>query len=184
MSDHTKFLGVVLDRHMKFNLHVQSLICKIAFEISAIIRTLTYFWPHIVHSLYQAHIHSHPSYCISAWGYAHFTHFNELQCMRNQALCLMTFSHFLTIAMPLYQNLNTHSLHQLFQLKSFIGMYRLFHGIVYIDSIIIDNLVNNKVTRFSELGNRLLPKIHMNHGKFTTTFMGIKLWNSLLYIIE
>lgn len=184
MSDSTTFLGVVLDRHMKFNLHAQSLIRKITFGIRAIIKTRSYFQPHIIHSLYHAHIHSHLSYCISAWGNTYLTHLNQLQRLQNQALRLMTFSHFLTNATPLYQNLNIHPLYHLFQLKLSVVMYRLFRGNVHIDGIVLEGLVNNNITRFSELDNRLLPKVRTNYGKFTTTFTGIKLWNSLPYVIK
>lgn len=184
MSDSTKFLGVVLDRHMKFNLHAQSLIRKIAFGIRVIIKTRSYFQPHVIHALYHAHVHSHLSYCISAWGNTYFTHFHQLQRLQNQALRLMTFSHYLSTATPLYNDLHIHPLHQLFQLKLSIVMYRLLRSIVHIDGFVVETFVNKNVTRFSELDNRLLPKVRTNYGRFTTPFAGIMLWNSLPYIIK
>lgn len=184
ISDSTKFLGVVLDRHLKFNLHAQSLVRKISFGIRAIIKTRSYFQPHIIDSLYHAHIHSHLSYCISAWGNTYFAHLSQLQRLQNQALRLMTFSHFLSKATPLYCSLNIHPVHQLFQFKLTIVIYKLFRNIAHIDGFIIETFVNTNVTRFSELDNRLLPKVRTNYGKLTTTFAGIKLWNSIPHTIK
>uniref|UniRef100_A0A6M2CP03 Putative tick transposon n=1 Tax=Rhipicephalus microplus TaxID=6941 RepID=A0A6M2CP03_RHIMP len=111
---------------MKFNLHAQLLVRKITFGICVIIKTRLYFEPHIIHFLYHANSHSHLFYCISAWGNTYLTHLNQLQRLQNQALRLMAFSHFLTNATPLYQNLNIHPLYHLFQLKLSVFMYKLF----------------------------------------------------------
>lgn len=178
-SDTVKFLGVTLDKHLKFNSHANSLIKKVSFGIRIIIKMRSFFQPHVISSLYHAYINSHLSYCLSSWGNTYAIHLKPLRRLQNQAIKLMTFSSFRCHSLPIYQHLRILPIQQLFYHKSLLITLRLFHREISLDSLPFDNLMNKNNTRFSERNNLLLPKIRSNYGKFTLRFYGISLWNRI-----
>lgn len=99
-SDSTRFLGVILDKHLKFHAHAQYLLKKVSFGIHVILKARPYFPQHVILSLYYSYIHSHLSYCLSSWGNTYNTHLDNLRRLQNQAVRLMTFSPYLCRSIP------------------------------------------------------------------------------------
>ncbi|XP_077497883.1 uncharacterized protein LOC144108545 [Amblyomma americanum] len=112
-SDTVKFLGITLDKHLKFNSHANSLIKKVSLGIRIIIKTRAFFHPHIIRSLYHAYINSHLSYCLSSWGNTYAIHLKPPLRLQNQAIKLMAFSSFRCHSLPIYQRLNILPIQQL-----------------------------------------------------------------------
>lgn len=178
-SESTRFLGVILDKHLKFHAHAQSLLKKVSFGIHVILKARPYFPQHVILSLYYSYIHSHLSYCLSSWGNTYNTHLDNLQRLQNQAVRLMTFSPYLCRSIPLYVDLKILPLNELFTLKLAVIMFRLIHQDVHIESFTPERFTNNNRTRFSERENLLLPKARTNYGKMTAKFSGVSVWNSI-----
>lgn len=124
----TKFLGVVLDKHLKFSEHAQALILKVSFGIHVIIKTRPYFSTEILLSLYYAFIHSHLSYCVSSWGNTYWSHVNHLERLQKQALRLITFKSSSSPSAPLFSNMNILPLHKLFSYKILMIMFRILNN--------------------------------------------------------
>lgn len=182
ISSEARFLGVILDTELKFHKHAASLVKKIAFGIHVIIKTRTYFPPHIVRSLYFAYIHRHILYCVPTWANTYFTHIERLQRLQNQAVRLMTFSPFHLCCRSLFSELNILSLRQLYSVS--IVAYRLIMKDISIACIDHHHLTNTNITRFAQRNNLLLPAVRTNYGKFTTLFTSIAIWNSLPFGIK
>lgn len=126
-SHSTRFLGVILDKHLKFHAHAQYLLKKVSIGIHVILKARPYFPQHVILSLYYSYIHSHLSYCLSSWGNTYNTHLDNLRRLQNQAVRLMTFSPYLCRSIPLYVDLNILPLNKLFTLKLAVIMFRLIH---------------------------------------------------------
>lgn len=75
----SKFLGVILVEHFKFNFHDNFPLQKVSFCIQIIIKNLAHFQPHIIRTLYYAHIHSHLSNCFPRWVNTYTTHLDQLR---------------------------------------------------------------------------------------------------------
>lgn len=178
-SDNVKFLGVTLDKHLKYNSHANSLIKRVSFGIRIIITTRAFFQPHVLISLYHAYINSHLSYCLSSWGNTYAIHLKPLQRLQNQAIKLMTFSPFRCHSLPIYQHLRILPIQQLFYHRLSLITYRLIHREISLDNIPFHIFVNNNNTRFSERNNFLLPKIRSNYGRYTARFFCVHLWNNI-----
>lgn len=184
ISSEARFLGVILDSELKFHKHAASLVKKIAFGIHVIIKTRTYFPPHIIRTLYFAYIHSHISYCVSSWANTYFTHIERLQRLQNQAVRLMTFSPFYFSCSSLFSQLNILPLRQLFCHRMSIVAFRLITHDIFIACIDHRHLTNGNITRFSQCNNLLLPAVRTNYGKFSTLFTSIAIWNSLPFELK
>lgn len=68
MVDHTRFLGVVIDRHLKWDAHVDGLCARVAKLCFTVRRLREYLDFSVLRMYYFAHIHSIISYGILAWG--------------------------------------------------------------------------------------------------------------------
>lgn len=183
-SASTKFLGVTLDKHLKFSEHAQSLTQKVSFGIHVIIKTRPYFSTEILLSLYYAFIHSHLSYCLSSWGNTYWSHIGHLERLQKQALRLITFNPFLSPSAPIFRSLNILPLRKLVSHKILIIMFRVLNHELYISSFSDVLLVNTNNTRFSTNRNLLLPKIRTNYGRMTTRFSCVTLWNKLPFDLK
>ena len=81
-----KYLGVILDCHLRWNIHVQTLIYKtrysifIFYKLSRLMRTDTML------IIYQALFHSYISYGIVSWGGAKNNVIEPLQKLQNKLL--------------------------------------------------------------------------------------------------
>lgn len=105
-SESMKFLGVILDKHLKFREHAQSLIQRMSSGIHVIIKTQFYFGTDILLSLYYAFIHGHLSYCLSSWRNTYWSHLGQLERLQKQALRLITFNPFSSPSASIFRNLN------------------------------------------------------------------------------
>lgn len=178
-SSDVMFLGLLLDQHLKFNLHTKLLSKKIGFGLRVLIKSRHYFPRYIMISLYHAFIHSHLQYCVSTWGNTYATHLAHVQHLQTQALRLITFSSFMAHAKPIFHSLNILPVINIFQQKVTTVIYRARAQEIFIDSLTATALLNYNNTRFSENNNVLLPKAKTNYGQFTAYFMGISIWNRL-----
>ena len=66
--DHFNFLGLIIDKNMKWHTHVQKVANKIR-NVNGILHKFKYVFPHrILILIYTSLIESHNNYCILLWG--------------------------------------------------------------------------------------------------------------------
>lgn len=178
-SDYTTFLGVVLDKHLKFHLHIKSLISKVAFGIHVLIRTRAYFPLPVLRSLYNCFVHSHLTYCLGSWGSTYDVHLSPLVSLQNRAIRIINYSHPRDSAPNLYFDLRILPLLFEYKIKMCIFLLRARNNESMHTCIDQSLLFNANNTRFSENNNLILPKIRSNYGKQTAVFAAISMWNEL-----
>lgn len=126
--DHATFLGIELDSHLKFTKHISSVTRKAAYGLRILIRVRPYFNERVLISLYYAFLHSHISYCISSWGNTYQTHLAPLQHTQNQALRIITYSHFSCNALTLLRRFIIRSIGDLNKYCLCVLAYKFFQG--------------------------------------------------------
>lgn len=178
-SDYGTFLGVELDKHLKFQKHISLLTRKVAFGIRILIKVRPYFGLKTLISLYYAFIHSHISYCISSWGNTYPTHLSPLQHIQNQAIRIITHSHFCCSSLPLLREHNILSVSNLVKYSLCIIAFKFFCGRLPIEIITANQLPLQSCTRFALHNNFLLPKAQTNYGKQAVHFSAAYEWNCL-----
>jgi len=73
-TDHTNFLGIIIDKHLTFKPHINKLTTKIS-QISGVLNKLKHFIPqHISKTIYQTLIVPHITYGSLAWSHSRHTH--------------------------------------------------------------------------------------------------------------
>lgn len=167
-SDSATFLGVILDKNLKFDKHIRSVTSKIAFGIRVLIKT-RYFFQLSLWSLYFLFIHSHLTYCLSSWGNTYNTHLEPLRRLRNQDIHLLTLIDCRSSVQPIFHHLGILPLSLELDLKLCILIPRIRDNPVYLPSFDRTCLLNNN-TRVSEQRNILLLSVWSNYGKQTIIF--------------
>lgn len=178
-SDHVCFLGVLVDSHLKFHYHVNSVCKKISFGIRALLRARTYFDTQTLITMYYAFIHSHFNYCISSWGSTYCKHLWPLQKLQKQALRIITFSPRQSSSAPLFIKLEILPLSSLYFLNIGTLFFKVLRCDLQINIFPPSTISNTNITRFSSCSNFLLPKAKTNYGKQTIQFSCLHFWNTL-----
>jgi hypothetical protein len=73
-----KYLGVTVDQHIKWDIHIQNLCLKLKYLISIFYKINQLKDLNIIRTIYYAFAHSLLNYNIEVWGAAYDTHFNKL----------------------------------------------------------------------------------------------------------
>lgn len=85
-TESTRYLGLMIDRCLKWDIHVRSLKGQL-FPYLFVLRNTKYNLPKSnKKALYYSYVHSHLNYLISIWGYANDTHLRQLQVIQNKAI--------------------------------------------------------------------------------------------------
>lgn len=178
------FLGIKLDPHLKFTNHIAHIKQKTAFGIRALLKSRAFFSKEALLSLYFAFIHSHIIYGIASWGNTYHCHLSSIQHIQNQAIRIITRSHFFSNASSQLRTNRILQVTDLFNYHLAILFFKLLTKQVSYNFVSSDLLLNPNNTRFAAEGNFLLPLCHTNYGKMASSFCAIKLWNSLPYAIK
>ena len=95
--DHFNFLGLIIDKNMKWHTHVQKLATKIQ-NVNGILHKFKYVFPHIiVFLIYTSLIESHINYCILLWG----TNYDTIFKLQKQAIRTISLNHFKAHTIPI-----------------------------------------------------------------------------------
>lgn len=74
----TKYLGIMLDDHLKWNVHVQYLISKLKYLTHIFYKINKIKDLRVIRTIYSAYAHSLFQYGIEIWGGSYDTHFNQI----------------------------------------------------------------------------------------------------------
>ena len=85
-----RYLGVILEEHLDWNLHINSLKCKLNRAIGILSKTRRYVPKFLLNTLYSTIFHSHLIYSCQIWGQNNTT-LRKLEPLQNKALRIVNF---------------------------------------------------------------------------------------------
>lgn len=104
-SSSVRFLGVVLDDKLKFNLHINSICSKIS-KNTGIISKLAYYVPkHVLLQLYHSLIEPYMNYCPLIFGNAYDCHVQPLEVAQRKCVRIISRVDFQFSSNPLFSDL-------------------------------------------------------------------------------
>ena len=84
---YTKFLGVYLDDELTWHAHINHILDKIQTNKRLLACGRNFLDNHSLKNIYYAHIHSHITYALTAWGsMVSKAEFNDLRKIQNQCI--------------------------------------------------------------------------------------------------
>ena len=89
-KDHVKYLGVLVDEHLRWDQHINNVAKKIGRGVGIIAKLKQFLTPHMLKNVYYCLVYSHLSYGIEAWGSASKTNINKLVVLQKKAIRVLS----------------------------------------------------------------------------------------------
>ena len=179
-SDCSKFLGLYVDEHLRFDRHVTFLSKKISKSVGILNRVKHFLPNHVLINLYYSLIYPYMLYVIESWYGCSLTLRKKIEVLQKRSIrCIYNLS------------FNEHTA-QYFRMSKIVTLEQLYKisMLVYIHKTIYDNYdedlsiklrfqVNEHsiATRFSD--RYMLPIHRSTKYEKSLFYAGIKLWNNL-----
>ena len=175
----TKFLGIIIEEHLNWAMHISHL-CNIIARNVGILQKLRYFIPtYVLKILYHSLVLSHLQYCTLLWANSYHSHLHKLRLLQKKATRIISNTDYLAHSSKLFLNLKLLKLDDImkFQLGTF--MYKLKYN--KLPNVIPHMFVTNENIHSHNTRNKngyLIPSVRTNCRKFTVGYAGPILWNS------
>ena len=124
MTDHTKFLGVIIDKNLNFMQHIQYIKGKISRGLGILYKCKRFFDRKTLLTLYYAFIYPYFNYCLPVWGSTYDTYLSPLVSLQKRAVRLIFGAKKYDHTDPIFQSLNILKLDQLYMYSVQLLMFK------------------------------------------------------------
>ena len=121
----TKFLGVVIDQHLRWHAHVSHIKKKIAKGLGIISKAKKYLNYESLRTLYFSFIHPYFDYCLEVWGSANKTLITSIFRLQKKAIRSITMSSYRANTESLFKFCKIFTLEELHVFKISLFMFRV-----------------------------------------------------------
>jgi len=144
-KESVKFLGVTIDKHLKWNDHCKSLCSRLASSLY-ILRNVKHTLPtKIMKTLYYSFFYSHLQYGVLLWGSsASVENINRLRIMQKKAIRLVKNAKYNDHTSPLCKELKILNIDDIIEIEHAKYMYKFNHNILPLE-----------LTKFLKRGNEI-----------------------------
>jgi len=180
-----RFLGVVIDQSLKWNMHIQYIKNKVTKCIGIMLRLRVRLNVSILLSLYNALILPYFTYCIKIWGDTLDCHMNKIVLLQKKIVRIMTYSPRLAHSEPLFKRLHVMRIDQLYKYHVNIFM----HKYVYNKLPVCFNRYFEDEKKTHNYNTRQKDDVPGSSRRLVVSRMGLKyrgprLWNSLDFTLK
>ena len=165
-----KFLGVFIDKKMKFDVHIQYISKKISKNIGILFRIRDLVPHQVLKSLYYSYIYPYLYYCIVVWGGTFDVHLNPLKILQKKAIRIINKQPYLAHTTPLFFSNGILKLEDIY--KYSLGIH--FYKYKLYDSYLRDH---DHDTRFRD--TLRIPFNRLVTSGQSVSERGSRVWNSL-----
>ena len=169
------YLGVNIDRYLKFDKHVDMMVGKINRALGVLKRACKYIPLKSRKIIFNTLVLPHFDYCITVWGSCNSSLITRLQRLQNRAMRIVLQCHFRTHICEMLAKLNWMNVRQRIFYQKCILMWKVHQGIApdYINSQFMTN--TTYLTQSVVSGNYVIPRLHDK----SFAVSGATTWNSL-----
>lgn len=167
-----KYLGVIIDRHLRWDLHIQFVIKKLQFILYKFRQLCNILDQKQMKSIYHALVETHLNYGILAWGAAAKNHIRPLEILQKRFLKLMLHQKLTYPSDLVYSDAKIFDIRQLFYFTSNVKYH-----ITKKNPPIHDYNTRNK-------HQYLPPFMAKTIGQRSFVFLGPKLYNTVPEVIK
>ena len=182
LNDHTKYLGILIDKYLNWNFHIDRL-AKTLSSTNGIIAKLRHYVPQTtITMIYQSLFHSHINYGLPVWG-QHLPNNNRITKLQKTAVRLMTFSTHDAHTKPLFSQLNIKNFNDTLQTTNILLTHHILNDNIPTaikDALKLTYSSAPIVTRANS--HRLLKRPEArttSHGLYSIAYRLVINWNKL-----
>ena len=187
-TKYVKFLGLLVDEHLSWKVHLSELSKKLA-RTCGIFFKLRHLLPlNVLVCLYYSLFSSFLQYGLIVWGLAFDSYIKPIYVLQKKVLRAISFQPSCSPSAPIFHRTNILRLYDLFDLKLASFVYESVHKISpvhfhnFFESV---SSVHQHSTRQASKGDIFLPgKKSLQYDLKSVRFAGAKSWNSLPVIIR
>ena len=197
MKNSTKFLGVMLDKYLTFNDHIQYIKGKVSRGLGILIKCRKYFTQKTLITLYNSFIYPYLNFCTTVWGNTHESYLKPLIVSQNKAIRIVSGAKRRPIIWndrtilipahtdPLYKKLNILKLSQIYIYSVQQFVFKYHHGMlpkVFNDFYSMNSHFHSHNTRSQNLYRP--PLLRSSLGSTTVRATGVKFYNHFFNILD
>ena len=177
---HCKYLGVVLDPNLTWNLHVEHIRCKVIKNMFLFRKARPFIDQNVAKTLYYTIIQSHLDYCSPVWSNAANNVLKKLHVLQKRALRIVLKSDFSTRSSDLYHMTYVDPIDLRWKKTNVLLLFKAMHlqnMPSYLSSRI--QMKSNPYMLRNSISQILLPKPKTGFLKRSFTYTSSKIFNSL-----
>ena len=119
-----KFLGVIIDNHLKFSSHSKFICNKLSKNIGILFKLSCYVPRNILRSVYFSVIYPYLNYCTLVWGNTYYVHLFPIFKLQKRAIRILGGAEFLAHTGPIFRSLGLLKLEDIFNYQALTFVYR------------------------------------------------------------
>jgi len=175
-----KYLGMIIDRNLKWNYHIDHLTAIISRNIGIINRSKFFLDKQSLTLLYNTLILPYINYCCLVWGFTYPTYLYRIELLQKRAVRIIDNQHRLAHADPIFQKLKLLKIQDIAKQQLMILMHKklTFNIPMHIDYLFIT--VDPSVIRTRRRQHFIEPFTEKLYRTRVSTWVGPRLWNTFI----
>ena len=179
-KDNLKYLGVVIDKALKFTKHIANISNVISRNIGIIARVRYFLDKRTAHILYNSLILPYLNYCCLIWGINYNSQVEKLVVLQKRAVRLIEYVYPPHSSEPIFKKYNILKLQDLAKSQMLIVMHKfIFQQLPSVFDDIYKKYIQSSPHR-RQAKHLQQPFSNRNYRLFTTSCLGPKLWNEMV----
>ena len=173
-----KYLGVYIDENLKWNTHIEKLVCTISRNIGVIGRAKPYLSSNQLHLLYSSLVLPYISYCAAIWGANYSTSTSRIVKLQKRAIRIIDKKPYLYPTSKLFTKYKILKLPELVKEQSILILLGKLNNS-------LPNPLSDIFTCYRPVGTRAaqhfkLPYAATNYRSFSLSHYAPKTWNHII----
>lgn len=179
-SNTTKFLGVIIDKHLTWESHIAIVSSKVSKGVGIIFKLNKVLPIRILVTLYNSLLLPYLNYCNVVWGHACTSYLQKLHILQKRALRAISNSPSIAHSKPLFYKFKLLSIYDIATFHKLFFVYSSLNcllPVVFSDYFTLSRSLHSYSTR--NYLNLKFPLYRLTSNQNNVKFTGAKLWNSL-----
>ena len=179
-SECVKYLGVLIDKTLKFSRHIHCVSNIISRNIGIIARARHFLDKRTTHLLYNTLILPHLNYCCLIWGVNYSRQLERIVILQKRAVRLIEYVYPPHSSEPIFKQYNILKLSDIAKSQMLIVMHKFItKQLPPVFNMIYEMHVTHGPDR-RRIKHLKQPFSNRNYRLFTTSCLGPKLWNDII----
>ena len=179
--DHTKFLGIFIDKKLTWLNQVNHISLKISKSL-CVLSKLKYKLPRqCLLSLYYSLIYPHLNYCIVMWGSAAKSVLSKLVVLQKRAVRLIENAPYLSHSDPIFKKLSILKLNSIYKLSCLLFMYKIKNNQIpnVCNNLVLFNSTSESIYSLRTIDNFVVPNHRTTLRSRSIKIQGPKIWKTI-----
>jgi len=181
----TKFLGVFVDQHMKWNDHIKSISAKIAKNVGILYRASYLLPPSVRTQLYYSLVYPYLAYCNMVWASTYDSRLHKLVLLQKRAVRCIAGTPMGSHTDPLFIRFKLLKLHQIRTFQIGVFMYRFVRDLLprcFRGFFQLGSDIHPYFTRYSKCYRNIYAR--SNSRRYSIKYTGPGIWNGIPLSIQ